>query len=46
MDRAGSTGTWTLRNCFAYLFHNGIRDFYTESELNMAFRDYGVEDFQ
>jgi hypothetical protein len=46
MDRAGSTGTWTLRNCFAYLFHNGIRDFYTESELNMAFRDYGEEDFQ
>lgn len=46
MDRAGGTGTWTLRNCFAYLFHNGIRDFYTESELNMAFRDYGEEDFQ
>jgi hypothetical protein len=46
MDRAGGTGTWTLRNCFAYLFHNGIRDFFTESELNMAFRDYGEEDFQ
>ncbi len=46
MDRAGGTGTWTLRKCFAYLFHNGIRDFYTESELNMAFRDYGEEDFQ
>lgn len=46
MDRAGGTGTFTLRNCFAYLFHNGIRDFYTESELNMAFRDYGEEDFQ
>ena len=46
LDRAGSTGLMTLRNCFAYLFHNGIRDFYTESELNMAFRDYGEEDFQ
>ena len=46
MDRAGGTGFMTLRNCFAYLFHNGIRDFYTESELNMAFRDYGEEDFQ
>lgn len=46
MDRAGNAGLMTLRNCFAYLFYNGIRDFYTESELNMAFRDYGEEDFQ
>lgn len=46
MDRSGFAGLMTLRNCFAYLFHNGIRDFYTESELNMAFRDYGEEDFQ
>jgi len=46
MDRAGGTGTFTIRRAFAYLFHNGIRDFFTESELNMAFRDYGEEDFQ
>lgn len=47
MDRTNIGGIqYTLKNSFAYLFHNGIRDFYTESELNMAFRDYGEEDFQ
>jgi hypothetical protein len=26
------------------LFYNGVRDFFCESELNMAFRDYGEDD--
>jgi hypothetical protein len=29
-----------------YLSYNGVRDFFTESELNMAFRDYGEEPWQ
>jgi hypothetical protein len=31
------------KNCWAYLFYNGVRDYFTESELNMAFRDYGEQ---
>jgi hypothetical protein len=34
------------RNSWFYLFYNGVRDYFTESELNMAYRDYGVEDTQ
>ena len=30
-----------VRDSYMYLFNNGVRDFFTESELNMAFRDYG-----
>lgn len=37
-------GVLALRNVWFYLFCNGVRDFYTESELNMAYRDYGDED--
>jgi hypothetical protein len=43
-------GGFTLRlvrkNSWFYLFYNGVRDYFTESELNMAYRDYGVEDTQ
>lgn len=46
LDRPSSvTGIIALKNAYAYLFHNGVRDFYTESELNMAFRDYGENDY-
>lgn len=45
-DRAGGTGTFALKNVWAYLFCNGVRDFFTESELNMAYRDYGEDDTQ
>lgn len=45
-----AAGGFSLRlvrkNSWFYLFYNGVRDFFTESELNMAYRDYGVEDVQ
>lgn len=45
-DRPSSgTGAFSLRKTWMYLFYNGVRDFFTESELNMAYRDYGVEDY-
>jgi hypothetical protein len=37
-------GVFSVRNSYAYLFYNGVRDFYTESELNLAYRDYGEPD--
>ena len=47
LDRPSSiTGVLTVRNSYAYLFHNGVRDFFTESELNMAYRDYGQEPYE
>lgn len=42
-DNAASP-RFILRNTWMYLFYNGVRDFFTESELNMAFRDYGEPD--
>jgi len=42
MDRAGSkTGVFVLKRAFFYLFNNGVRDFFVESEINLAYRDYG-----
>ena len=38
------SGDFIIKNSYMYLFCNGIRCFYTESELNMAFRDYGEDD--
>jgi hypothetical protein len=47
LDRPSSvTGTLVVKNSYVYLFHNGVRDFFTESELNMAFRDYGENDYE
>jgi hypothetical protein len=40
-DTVGSNGLFAVKNAYMYLFNNGVRDFFTESELNMAFRDYG-----
>lgn len=37
---------FTKRNAWFYLFYNGVRDFFVESELNLAYRDYGEEDYQ
>ena len=42
----GSTLRLVRKNNWFYLFYNGVRDYFTESELNMAYRDYGLEDFQ
>ncbi len=48
LDRGtgSSLGIFSLRNAWFYLFCNGVRDFFTESELNMAYRDYGDEDIK
>ena len=47
LDRSGAaSGLISVRRAYAYLFCNGVRDFFTESELNMAYRDYGEEEFQ
>ena len=37
----GTSGLFIKRKAWAYLFYSGIKDFYTESELNMAYRNYG-----
>lgn len=37
---------FSIHNGWMYLFNNGIKDFFTESELNMAFRDYGENDWE
>lgn len=42
----GITLRLVRKNNWFYLFYNGVRDYFTESELNMAYRDYGLEDFQ
>ena len=34
--------TFYIKNGYFYLFVNGIRDFYCESEINLAYRDYGT----
>lgn len=46
LDRGSGLGVFSLRNAWFYLFCNGVRDFFTESELNMAYRDYGDEDIK
>lgn len=47
LDRdTGSTNTFEVTNAWFYLFYNGVRDFFVESEINLAFRDYGDLDSQ
>lgn len=42
LDRdESSTNSFIVTNAWFYLFNNGIRDFFVESEVNLAFRDYG-----
>jgi len=38
--------SFSKQNCWMYLFNNGVKDFFVESELNMAFRDYGENDWE
>jgi len=47
-DTIGSSGSINLsvKGKVMYLFNNGVRDFFTESELNMAFRDYGENEWE
>ena len=39
-DRKLASGILGIRNAYMYLFNSGIRDFYVESEINLAFRDH------
>jgi hypothetical protein len=42
LDEVGpstASGFW-LKNGYFYLFNNGVRDFYVESEVNVGFRDW------
>jgi hypothetical protein len=34
--------TFYIKNGYFYLFVNGVRDFFVESEINLACRDYGT----
>ena len=34
-------GTFEVINAWFYLFNNGVPDFFVESEVNLAYRDYG-----
>jgi hypothetical protein len=43
-DRPSLSAGFIIKNAWMYVFYNGVRDFFTESELNMAFRDYGDRD--
>ncbi len=45
-DAVGQPIRSSFRNAWMYLSFNGVRDFFTESELNVAFRDYGEEPWQ
>ena len=35
-----------INNAYFYLFVNGVRDFYCESEINLADRDYGAQPYE
>ena len=42
LDRStSSTNTFLVTSAWFYLFYNGVRDFFVESEVNLAYRDYG-----
>lgn len=41
LDRGNVTNSFEVTNAWFYLFNNGIKDFFVESEVNLAFRDYG-----
>jgi hypothetical protein len=40
LDRDGYSGFFVLRDAYMYLFNSGVRDFYVESEINLAHRDF------
>lgn len=39
-------GLFIKKNAWMYLFYNGVRDFFVESELNIAYRDYGEDPWE
>lgn len=42
----GFNGILVKKNAYAYLSHNGVRDFYVESEMNLSYRDYGHNEWE
>jgi hypothetical protein len=46
IQTTGALLTLSFYNAWMYLFYNGVRDFFTESELNVAYRDYGEEPWE
>ena len=44
LDRDGSGLRLSVKNAWMYLFFNGVRDFFVESEINTAYRDYEEDD--
>ena len=45
-NAVGSPVRSSFKNAWMYLSFNSVRDFFTESELNIAFRDYGEEPWE
>jgi hypothetical protein len=41
-----TTGYFTLKNVFMYLFNSGVRDFFVESNINVDLRDWGEPLFE
>lgn len=39
-------GKFVVKKGWAYLFYNGVRDFFVESEINLGYRDYGEQDYE
>jgi hypothetical protein len=40
-DGPGGGGVFSVSNRYFYLFNSGVRDFFVESEINLAQRDWG-----
>ena len=40
LNRLGKDGKIEIRNAYFYLFNSGVRDFFVESEINLAYRDW------
>lgn len=45
-DRGGKSGLFFVKNAYFYLTCNGVRDFFVESDMNLAFREQGLEIYQ
>ena len=39
--RGGHNSMFLMRNCYMYSHNSGINDIFVESEVNVAFRDFG-----
>jgi len=45
-DRGSNSGLFFVKNAYFYLTCNGVRDFFVESDMNLAFREQGLEQYQ